>query len=348
MSAAVHPAGPIVIACTVALAGAGCGLQPRSGARSDAEEEISPRESIELRRGWRFLRADAASAERSDLDDSSWQEVDLPHTWNAVDGQDGGNDYHRGTAWYRKRFRLPADAAGRRVFLEVDAAGNVARVHLNGHPVGEHRGGYARFRFDVTDRAVAGRDNLLAVAVDNAEATDIAPLGGADFTYFGGLYRGVRLILTDRLHVDALDHGGPGVTVRQSRVTRASADVDIEALVRNDGRAAVPATVDVVVRDAGGKMVQRSRRAADIAPGARLAVAQRIRIEQPRLWNGLASGVVDPHLYRVEVRVRDGAGRPTDLVAQPLGLRFFDVDPARGFSLNGGPYRQLRSAADHG
>jgi beta-galactosidase len=347
MSAVVHPAGRIVIACAVALAGAGCGLQPRPGPRGDAEAEVSPRQSIELRRGWRFVRADLASAERPELEDSSWQRVDLPHTWNAVDGQDGGNDYHRGTAWYRMRFRLPAGAAGRRLFLEFDGAGNVARVHLNGRPVGEHRGGYARFRFDVTDQALAGRDNLLAVAVSNAEAADIAPLDGADFTYFGGLYRGVRLIMTDPLHVDALDHGGPGVALHQSRVTRASADVDVEALVRNDGGAAVRATIDVVVRDADGRTVQRSRRAADIAPGAPVAVAQRIHIEQPRLWNGIASGVVDPHLYRVEVRVRDGAGRLADLVTQPLGLRYFHIDPARGFSLNGGPYRQLRGVGLH-
>ena len=336
----------MALAAAVALTGA-CGLQARTGPRRDPDDAVSPRESMELRRGWRFLRAAAPSAESPDFDDSSWQEVDLPHTWNAVDGQDGGNDYHRGTGWYRVRFRLPAAAAGRRLFLELDGAGNAAAVHLNGRRVGEHRGGYARFRFDVTEHALVGRDNLLAVAVDNSDAPDIAPLTGADFTYFGGLYRGVRLVMTDPLHVDALDSGGPGVYLRQTRVTRPSADVDVETLVRNDGGAAVSAAVEVVVRDAEGRPVRRSRRAADIAPGARVAVAQRIRIDKPRMWNGIASGAADPHLYRVEVRVRDRSGRLADMVSQPLGLRFFHFDPQRGFSLNGGPYRQLRGVGLH-
>ncbi|HKE17487.1 MAG TPA: glycoside hydrolase family 2 TIM barrel-domain containing protein [Kofleriaceae bacterium] len=331
-----------------ALGSSPLALGPSSGATSDVGEAARIRQVVELDRGWRFRRAATPAAERPDLDDTSWQEVDLPHTWNAVDGQDGGNDYHRGVGWYRKRFAVPAAAAGRRLFLEVDGASIAADVHLNGRHVGQHRGACARFRLDVTGAALPGRENLLAIAVDNAETPDVAPLTGADFTYFGGLYRGVRLVMTDPLHVDALDAGGPGIHVRQRRVTRASADVDIETLVRNDGGAAAGATVEAIVFDAEGRAVARASRGAGlIAPGARAVVAQSIHMDRPRLWNGLASGALDPYLYRVEVRVLGGDGRVADAVSVPLGLRFFDIDPVRGFSLNGGPYRQLHGVGLH-
>ncbi|HWM87388.1 MAG TPA: glycoside hydrolase family 2 TIM barrel-domain containing protein [Kofleriaceae bacterium] len=315
-------------------------------ASSPAGESLrgqSPRETIDLGRGWRFLRAPAPDAIRGDLDDSGWQAVDLPHTWNAVDGQDGGNDYHRGVGWYRKRFRLPAALAGRRLFLEFDGAGIVATAYLNGRRVGSHSGSYARFHFDVTRQAIAG-DNLLAVEVDNAEAPHVAPLTGADFTYFGGLHRGVRLLAVEPLHIEVHGNGGPGVYLTQRRVTRESADVEVWTVVRNDGAAPIRAAVEVTVRDAAGRTVLRARpRAERIAPGRLSVIVRPIRIERPRLWNGAA----DPHVYRVEVRVRDARGRITDAITQPLGLRFFHFDPARGFSLNGGPYRQLRGVGLH-
>jgi beta-galactosidase len=334
-----------------ALAGLACAVGCAAPERaSEGAGRGESRVSIDLGRDWRFAFAAPAAASLPDFDDRGWQKVDLPHTWNAVDGQDGGNDYRRGSGWYRKRFRIAA-APGRRLFLELDGAGIVTVAYLNGRQVGRHRGAYARFRFDVTAHAVAG-ENVLAIEVNNAEAPRIAPLTGADFTYFGGLYRGVRLLVTDDLHVDALDSGGPGVYLRQRRVTRESATVDVETFVRNDRAVAAAAEVEAIVRDAGGRELTRMRRAVSpIAPGARVVVSQRIELARPRLWNGAAAvgpgDAADPHVHRVEVRLRDGRGRLVDQVSEPLGLRYFDIDPRRGFSLNGGPYRQLRGVGLH-
>jgi hypothetical protein len=157
---------------------------------------------------WRFLRANAAGAESSQFDDSSWEWVTLPHTYNAKDGELGG-PYYRGTVWYRRALLLTKYDAARRYFLQFDGAALVTDVWVNDRHAGRHEGGYAGFRFDVGNLLHEGR-NVIAVRVDNSRLRSIAPLGG-DFTVFGGLYRRVQLLSTDALHIDLLDHGGPGV-----------------------------------------------------------------------------------------------------------------------------------------
>jgi beta-galactosidase len=130
----------------------------------------------------------------------------VPHTYNALDGQDGGGDYYRGVAWYRRRLEAPASLSGRRAYLGFDAANTIADVYLNGVLLGSHRGGFSAFRFDATQALVPG-ENVLAVKVDNSSVPDVAPLQ-ADFTFFGGLYRDVHLLVTPDLHIDVTDERG--------------------------------------------------------------------------------------------------------------------------------------------
>src|SRR5437879_4813362 len=136
---------------------------------------------------WRFMRQDVAGAEAVSFDDSSWTTVDLPHTWNNLDGQDGGNDYYRGIGWYRKHFTLPAELAGQELFIKFDGAFYRTALYVNGSFVGEHRGGFAAFVWDLTPYLTVGADNLLAVQVSNARDASAIPLS-ADFTMSGGLY----------------------------------------------------------------------------------------------------------------------------------------------------------------
>ncbi|HKO93130.1 MAG TPA: beta galactosidase jelly roll domain-containing protein, partial [Polyangiaceae bacterium] len=149
----------------------------------------SGRSISSLREGWRFFAGDVTGAEQSAFDDgqAGWQDVSVPHTWNALDAQDGGSNYRRGAGWYRRHWSAPTSAAGSRVYLQFDAANSVADVYLNGQHLGQHRGGYSAFRFDAT-AALREGDNLLAVRVDNAAVPDVPPLS-ADFSFFGGLYR---------------------------------------------------------------------------------------------------------------------------------------------------------------
>ena len=191
-------------------------------------------EETPLASGWRFIKQDVSGAEASGFDDSAWAEVRVPHTYNAEDSGIGGarargepeGQYYRGPAWYR--LDLQADPEeGRRYYLHFGGATLRADVWLNGERIGVHEGGYAAFRFDVTDQLRAGA-NVLAVRVDNARNVRYAPLNG-DFNIFGGLYREVKLIETDDLHVDLTDHGGPGVYAATTELNDDSADIAVSA-----------------------------------------------------------------------------------------------------------------------
>lgn len=277
-----------------------------------------------LDHGWRFHQGDATDAQQPGYDDSGWAPVTLPHTWNARDGEDGGNGYYRGIGWYRSTVRIPLG----RLFLQFDGATLVTDVWVNGQPAGHHAGGYAAFRFDITDLVTPGRPALVAVRVNNASNPDVAPLQG-DFTVFGGLTRHVWLIATGPVHVDALDHGGPGVYVRQDALSDARADLSIISRVTNDTSTARRTTVRAVVTDAHSHVVAAVSSEVGVPAGATVPVTQPATVRRPHRWNGRA----DPYLYQVHVQVANG-----DTVSIPLGLRSVAVDPARGFLLNGRPY----------
>src|SRR5262252_4695667 len=272
-------------------------------------------------------------------DDSSWAVVTLPHTWNAMDGEDGGSNYYRGIGWYRRHYTPPASASGKQMFLQFDGANIVADVYVNGTKVGEHRGGFARFRFDVTSQMTLG-DNVIAVQVSNAAVADVPPLS-ADFTFFGGLYRDVHVLITDSVHVDALDFGSSGLYVTPTDVSATGATLATSVRVRNDQTTAQSVTVDTfVVRDDGTIATRLSATSSVAATSTQLLSASG-PFANPHLWNGVA----DPYLYTVYAEVRVG-GTATDLVSAPLGFRFYSVDPAQGFSLNG-QYLDLHGVNRH-
>ena len=263
--------------------------------------EIAPRTTIPLLENWRFSlgAADVALA-GAGFDDSKWEAVTLPHTWNNFDGQDGGSDYYRGTGWYRTHFRLPALAPGQRVLVEFDAACKVADVFLDGKSVGSHTGAFARFRFDLTERVDGKADHTLAVRVDNS-AGQIIPAGG-DFTQFGGLYRPVRLLLTSPIHIATLDHASSGVYLTTRRVTVDRADIDAGIKVANDSALAFQGTLTVQVQDASGQSVATSSQPIQLSAQQKSEVVVPVSIAHPHRWNGVS----DPYLYRTTVSLSAG------------------------------------------
>ncbi|MET3665360.1 glycoside hydrolase family 2 TIM barrel-domain containing protein [Caulobacter sp. 1776] len=289
-----------------------------------APVSAAPRQVWPLDAGWRFLKADAPEAAKTDYEDQGWASIALPHTFNAADGADGGG-YYRGPAWYRRTLDAPAPKAGERSYLEFDGAALVADVWVNGRLVGRHEGGYARFRFDVTDALRPGA-NVLAVRVDNSASKTVAPLGG-DFTVFGGLYRSVRLVRTADLHLDMLDYGGPGAYARAE-----GGRVKLTARVRNDRAQAARLDVTARLNDAAGKIVLRLRTQVVVRPGETAPVTLSGVVNRPRSWDGRR----DPYLYRLTTSVVEG-GRVRDAVTTPLGFRTLTLDPARGARLNGRP-----------
>ncbi|HMD59947.1 MAG TPA: glycoside hydrolase family 2 TIM barrel-domain containing protein, partial [Opitutaceae bacterium] len=278
---------------------------------------------------------DDPRAAEAAFDDVGWERVDLPHTWNALDGQDGGNDYRRGPGWYRRHLAVDAALEGKRLYLQFDGACLMADVYVNGVHLGNHKGGFARFRFDATAALRAGADNVIAVRVDNGRLG--IPPTSADFTFFGGLYRDVSLLATDPVQISALDHGSPGVFLEQSRVTPDTATVLVRAELENHGPAPREVDVAVTVRGASGAAAAPvASFRAHLAPNGSEEVAKPVTIVNPHLWNARR----DPYLYTIRVELRpvspDGApGALSDAVEQPLGLRYYAVDPDRGFMLNG-------------
>ena len=305
----------------------------------------------DLAQGWRFaFGAPASGPERTDFVDDSWAPVAVPHSWNRVgyyvsDPASHINradtiDRSQGIGWYRLRFTPDAAPKGGRVWLEFDAASRIASVWLNGALLGEHKGGFSRFRFDATDAVRPDQPNILAVRVDNSEpkpgstTTAVLPLKG-DFFVHGGLYRSVRMVTTDPVHVDMRDSGGSGVFAVTDRLAGDAADVAVRTRVSNDAAHVVDVTVQTRLVDAQGKVAAGAQQRSRIATHATAEIAQRLTVPAAHLWQGVA----DPYLYRLVTEVRDARGRVLDRIDQAYGIRQMRFDPATGFSLNGKPLR---------
>ena len=219
---------------------------------------VAQRESVELSDGWKFIKQDV----KPDAAYDGWDSVTVPHTWNAQDGQTyDKKGYYRGPGWYAKELDIPAAWKDKRIFIRFEAASLVADVYINGTKIGEHRGGFAAFCYELTGNIkFDGSKNVLRVKVDNTRFDDIPPLS-ADFTVFGGLYRPVHLIATDPVCITPLDFASPGVYLTQKTVSPQQAVVNVTtklslsySLKVNTGRE----SLQVDLLDADRKIVQSS------------------------------------------------------------------------------------------
>ena len=278
--------------------------------------------------GWRFLAQDLPNAMDPNLDDSGWNSITVPHTFNAIDGQDGGDNYLRGPTWYRAHIEASLLETGQRQYLQFDGANSVAELYVNGRLIGEHRGGFSTFRFDVSDALREG-DNLIAVRVDNSPAADIPPID-ADFTFFGGLYRDVHRLTVNDLHIDLDDAGSAGVYVSPRNVSASGADLSVRVRVSNAAKEARNAGVLVLVRDGEGEPVALWSNPLSVPAGQTGEITFSGHIAGPHLWQGRR----DPYLYTARVELSQGPAR-VDVVEQRFGFRSFALDPNTGFSLNG-------------
>ena len=291
----------------------------------------APREDTRLDSGWRFIQGEVSDAQQPGYNDADWQAVSLPHNWGWQQAMNG-EDYYRGPGWYRRELNIGPPQPGRRYYLRFEAASTVADVFLNGKSLGQHRGGFGAFCFEITSQLSADGTNLLAVRVSNAPQPDIAPLSG-DFSVYGGLYRPVHLLVTDEVCFTPTDHASPGVAWLQTKVTSSEAGLDITAQVSNSSRTNTPLALVASVFDAAGNLAASVTQDIRPAPRKTAPYFLHLSIPNPHLWNGRK----DPYLYKAVIELR-GANDAVDAVTQPLGLRFYTVDPDNGFFLNGQPY----------
>lgn len=278
-------------------------------------------EVISLNRGWKFHHGFQPVDEVLT--------VDLPHTWNKGDGMYGNADYYRGLCNYSRKLAVPAEWAGKRIFLRVEAAQTVADVFVDRHFVMQHRGGYTAFVAELTDRLTPGKESELTIFVNNAARMDIAPICG-DFNMSGGLYRGVELLVTDDVCIAPDYYASSGVFFTQSDVSEQSAHLKMEALLSAKAGSLAGCEVEFQLWN-DGKLVHTAI-VTDFTPEGR-AVAETI-VERPHLWDG----VHDPHLYQTVVILRK-AGQEIDRREEEIGFRYYRADAEKGFFLNGKPYR---------
>ena len=274
------------------------------------------RNIVNLNRDWRFIQEDAGLPEEFPL---RWKQIDLPHTWNAVDGHDGNGSYARGRFWYAKSFRKPVQPLeGGRVYVEIPAAGQQAEVFVNGTSVIYHEGGYSTFRADITDLCREDEDNLLVIACSNENKSSVYPQS-ADFTFYGGLYRGVNLISVPKTHFELEYYGGPGIQITPRPCEDGGAVFEMESWIAGGDE---NFTVMYSVLDARGK---------EVAAGVRPADDTKLTLYVPdvHLWE-----IDSPYLYTVTATLQR-RNEAYDEVTARTGVRSFSCDPEKGFIING-------------
>ncbi len=277
---------------------------------------------VNFNAGWAFSKEAAAVPTAID---AAWEQVNLPHSWNAIDGQDGGNDYFRGTAYYAKSFDKADLPEAARYYVELRGANSSADVYVNGIALAHHDGGYSTWRVDMTD---ALQDtNLLVVSVNNAANETVYPQM-ADFTFYGGIYRDVNLICVPDSHFDLDYYGGPGIAITPT-VNGKDASVKVETFVTNlkEGQ-----TIRYTVYDAQEK---------ELAQLESTDTSVEFELKDVHLWHGRK----DPYLYCCEAELIEN-GDVIDNVCSRFGCRTFKIDPDNGFILNGEEY-PLRGVSRH-
>ena len=292
--------------------------------------------------GWKFTKGSPFEAQLTGCDDSSWETVNIPHTWNDKDADDETPGFYRGPVWYRKQLFIDKSQEGRRAVIYFEGANQEVRFYLNGQFVGEHKGGYTRFCFDITSHLRYGQENLFTIYVNNVYNPNIPPLS-ADFTFFGGIYRDVYLQFMNPVHIATNDYASSGVYIRTPEVNNSAASVEITTLLTNDMPQATEIRVENIICDADGKEVKKTQAEVKLAAGETKAdISKKIKIDSPRLWD-----IDDPYRYMVYTRILDKRkGTLLDEVVNPLGLRWFKFDSEKGFFLNG-KGRKLIGTARH-
>ena len=292
--------------------------------------------------GWKFTKGSPFEAQLTGCDDSSWETVNIPHTWNDKDADDETPGFYRGPVWYRKQLFIDKSQEGRQAVIYFEGANQEVRFYLNGQFVGEHKGGYTRFCFDITSHLRYGQENLFAIYVNNVYNPNIPPLS-ADFTFFGGIYRDVYLQFMNPVHIATNDYASSGVYIRTPEVNNSAASVEITTLLTNNTLQPAEIRVENVICDADGREVKKTHAEVKLASGeTKTDISKKIKIDSPRLWD-----IDDPYRYMVYTRILDKKkGALLDEVVNPLGLRWFKFDSEKGFFLNG-KGRKLIGTARH-
>lgn len=295
-----------------------------------ARAQESQRQILPLNQDWQFKKTSYAA--NISIVNDNWQKVNLPHTWNNMDMQ-SGKGYYTGEAFYKKELFAKNEWKDKRVFIRFEGVGSVADLYINNKFIGEHKGAYSAFCFEIGNSLKYDTTNIILVKVNNEPRPDVIPTNNKLFGVFGGIYRPAALIITSKINITTTDYASPGIYIRQ-QTSASTALVNVTAKIENKEISTKNIIVRTTIADSEGKTVGSVEREINASPQGINIVDQQIQLKHPHLWNGRP----DPYLYSLTTAiVRDGV--VVDAVKQPLGLRFFSIVPGKGFYLNGKPYR---------
>ena len=294
--------------------------------------------------GWSFKKGPfvhSAAVLSSNIMGGKWAAVTIPHTWNAQDMQvamanitgfrNPQERFYTGEALYKKVYTPDVSLKDKRVFLRFEGVGSVAEVYVNNQFAGRHLGAYSAFAVELSRLLKFGEENEIVVKVDNRERPDVIPVNNVLFGVYGGIYRDISLIVTEKLNIAVTDYASPGVFISQDKVTRKSADVNVKIKMENKtGKVQEARLVTTVFEKDGTTVKAKKDTPVKVLPQGRQIFTHDITITTPHLWQGLD----DPYLYKVVTRVVSG-GKVMDEVVQPLGLRHFELKTGDGMYLNG-------------
>lgn len=261
--------------------------------------------------------------------DSGWQQVELPHTWNARDMQVQAASFYEGVGYYKKNYFFPEELKDKRVFLRFEGVGSCSEVYVNGELVTTHKGGYSAFACEIGRIMKPGETNEIIVKADNKSRPDVVPINHNLFGVYGGIYRPVWLVITDTYNICITDNASPGVYITQKNVSRKQAEVKVRVKLDNGSLQPAPLTLENTIYDQSGKPVKTHTQSFDLSPQGVREYESSFTIKNPVLWQGREN----PYLYKVVSRLLKD-GQVIDEVIQPLGVRKYHIVAGDGFYLN--------------
>lgn len=283
------------------------------------------RENVDFTEGWKFYLGDDSIAYNAQYDDAKWRILDLPHDWSIEadfslknPATPGGGALPGGIGWYRKDFVVDKSDKGKNIYIDFDGIYWNSKVWINGHLLGERPNGYISFRYDLTPYIKVGERNVIAVRVDNSKQPNSRWYSGS------GIYRNVRLVTTNALHVDLW-----GTYVTTPTVTKDNAEIKIETNIKNSSDLSQTFDLYSILIDKDGKEIARINNSESVGIGENISMNQSLKVSNPILWS-----IDNPYLYKIVTRIEQN-GKVVDEYETPLGIRYFSFDPNKGFFLNG-------------
>jgi beta-galactosidase len=281
---------------------------------------------------WNFAKADYTALTRNTIKEEKYQQITIPHTWNDKDVITEGTTMYHGVATYECEIGLENKPADERYFLRFEGVCQQAELYINMKYVGVHKGSYSAFCFDVTPYLEKGKKNAVLVRVNNIPSRDIVPSSEDLYPLFGGIYRPVTFFKTKTSCISPLDFGSTGVYIQQHTSNTVS-NIDVNTMLSCQTNEQKKYTVQVSFLDQNNKTVASANKSIEIASNTETAIKQTVKINNPHLWNGK----LDPFEYKCQVKLLEN-GVEIDKVEQNIGLRYYEIDPKKGFILNGKEY----------